>query len=142
MFNSLRKSDADKLRADINMSLVTKEGWSDVSMMTTWHSIPSYILGCVGTERQILFSCYSSMYDKNLDVTLIEPAPSLMKMGKSYTDFYLGIAIEDLQRFAKSGDFRRILLETYLPSAYDHLLDHNFVVLPRTDKVQGYKKLK
>jgi hypothetical protein len=145
MYREIEKSQAVSLAKSVEMKFVVKAGWEG-AVTNLWSSIPCHLIGVLGFEQQLLFSCYHSSYDGNMDITNLEPSEWLNKQEKGLIDFYLKMAIETILKHAKTNITNRLLISTEISSAFEHFVDLGFVILPKNPyssfSVQGYINLR
>lgn len=146
MYREIEKNQAAVLAESVEMRFTVKPGWEG-SVTALWSSIPCLIIGMIGaSERQLLFDCYHSSYDGNMDISRLKPSDWLNKQEKGLTDFYLRMALETILRHAKRDLISRLLISTDIPSAFEHLIDLGFSLTPKNRhspaSAQGYIDLR
>jgi len=145
MYREIEKSQAVGLAEAIEIKFVVKSGWEG-SVTNLWSSIPCHLIGVMGFEQQILFNCYHSSYDGNMDITNLVPSEWLDKQEKGLIDFYLKMAIEAILEYAKTNITNRLLISTEIPSAFEHFIDLGFMIVPKNPyspfSAQGYINLR
>lgn len=125
MYKSLDENETKNFEEILELSLTFKQEWEGAAI-NTWASVPSHIIGRVGQEAQELFECYSSTYDGNLDILQLRTTDWLDKQHKGLIDLYLKLAIKMLVKYAKNGYYKRLIIASYIPSAFEHLVDFDF----------------
>lgn len=143
MFDELNKSSAERLAEEVDVSLQPKAGWVSGST-PSFMAIPTEIVGRIANERQLLFDCYSSIYDGNLDITNLRPSKEIKDWDKSMIHFYLGLTMKKIEALSRLTLIKRLLWETEMPFIYDHVMDLGYKISPAKSgtKVVVFKELK
>lgn len=142
MFKQLSPSVTEELKVDGRVVLTVKSGWETASMI---NSIPYKINLYIGTDVEHMFNCYLQDYSSTLLASNITPAPAIAAQ-KSIIDSYLYLAIDGLIHFAKMHDKNRVIVDTTIKCAADHLPHYGFKLFSETtdniNSIQGILSLK
>jgi len=101
-----------------------KKGWEHSS---GWSAKPSYIIYALGPERERIFSCYFFRERDTIQITNLE-ATKLISDQKALVDAYMYIALVGLIEFSKNLGVKRLIVDSYIPSIADHMLDLGFQI--------------
>lgn len=134
MFREMRASAlADLVRlGDVNITI--KQGW-DAGV--SWQSTPAYINYWIGYESERIFKCYLTSDGDSLQVAHIEPT-SLIKDVAKLVDAYLYAAVKGLIDECHRRGKRRLVVDSYIPSVVDHMVDLGFNVNSKGFQPGGY----
>jgi hypothetical protein len=142
MFKQLSPSVTEELKGDGRVVLTVKGGWETATMI---NSIPYKINLYIRTNVEHMFNCYLQDYSSTLLISNITPAPAIAAQ-KSIIDSYLYIAINGLIQFAKMRDKNRVIVDTTIKCAADHLPHYGFKLFSETtdntNSIQGILSLK
>jgi hypothetical protein len=129
MFKQLSPSVIEKMKKDGRIILTIKSGWERV---TTMSAAPYKINLYIGRQMEHLFNCYLQMYGSTVVVSNIEPSLQATTQ-KGILDGYLYLAIDGLIKFAKTHDKKRMIVDTTIKCAADHLPHYGFKLFSETD---------
>jgi hypothetical protein len=110
------------------VSITIAKGWENAG---SWSSIPAFIAYWLGPESEHIFSCYYTRGRKTLQLTDLE-ATGLIKDKKALVDAYLYVAIKGIINNAKTMGLQRLIIDSYIPSVVDHMLDLGFRITPKS----------
>ena len=127
MYRALSPSVLEEMAGRGNILLTIKHGWEH---QTPWTATPSFISYCIGTTREHIFICYSSRESTVMQISNIE-ATELISDEKSLVDAYMYVALKGLINLAESSRVKRLIVDSFIPSTADHMLDLGFYITPR-----------
>ena len=119
----------EKMRKDGRIILTTKNGWEKATSM---NSVPYKINLLLGNQMEHLFNCYLQMYGFTIVISNIEPSFSITTQ-KSMVDGYLDIAIDGIIKFTRLHGKNRIIVDTKIKYAADHLPHYGFKLFSGAD---------
>ena len=122
MYKSLSKSVLEEMTERGNTVVTIKAGWE---MSSAWMSIPGYITYCLGGNREHIFRCYVSREHNTIQITNVE-ATKLISDKKSLVDAYMYVALKGVVKFAENLRAKRLIFDSYIPAAADHMIDLGF----------------
>lgn len=142
MFKALPPAVLEEMLEAGEILLTVKAAWEGASV---WSAVPNFISYCIGTERTHIFTCYCLREGVTLQLTNMEPT-KLISGEKPLVDAYMYVALKGLIEFANSLGIERLIIDSYVPSAADYMLDLGFYITPKgtfsSGGVRGYKILK
>jgi len=103
--------------------ITAKNGWENV-----WNMQPSFISYNIDIASERIFSCYYSKSGNQVQITNLE-ALKLISDDKAMVDAYLFLAIKGLIRFTNNIGAKRLVVDSFIPAAADHMLDLGFYVV-------------
>ena len=127
MYRTLAPSVLKEMEECGNVVLTVKPGWEQVNQ---WSSKPSYISYCIGTRREHIFTCYMSQENTTIQITNME-ATKLIANNKALIDAYMYVTLKELIDFAETQQVKRLIVDSFISSAADHMLDLGFYVTPK-----------
>jgi len=127
MYRALSPSVLEEMTERGNILLTIKPGWEQG---TPWTASPSFVSYCIGTNQEHIFTCYSSRENTVMQVTNME-ATKLISDKKSLVDAYMYVALKGLIDLAKDREVKRLIVDSFIPSAADHMLDLGFYITPK-----------
>lgn len=104
---------------------------------TPWVSVPHKISFLIGPECEHIFDCLIQKYDNQIYVSQIEIAGLLRKEEQGLVDAYLYLTIKKLIKFAKVLGKSQLIIDSYIPSTAEHLLDLGFYLYPSNIVYRG-----
>ena len=110
-----------------------RPGWE---LQGGWSSKPAFILYWIGYESERIVSCYWSREGKTTQITQIEP-DSLIIDNKALIDAYLYVALKGLILEADKSRMKRLIVDSYIPSIVDHMLDLGFSITAKGLSMPG-----
>lgn len=122
MYKSLSPSVLEEMTKRGSAVITVKGGWETTS---AWVSIPGFITYCLGDNREHIFRCYMSRETNTIQITNVE-ATKLIADKKSLVDAYMYVALKGVIKFAESMRVKRLIFDSYIPSAADHMIDLGF----------------
>jgi len=135
MYKSFSPSVLKEMEKRGHIQITAKNGWEQV-----WSAQPSFISYCIGNTYERIFSCYYSGYDDQIQITSIE-AMDLISKNKGLIDAYMYLAIKGIIRLANNIGVKYVVVDSFISSAADHMLDLGFRV-GLSNGSRGCKKLK
>ena len=129
------------MKTDGRIVLTVKTGWEMASKM---ESLPYKINLYMENQTEHLFDCYLQAYGNTIMVSNITPASSISAQ-KNIIDCYLYLTIDGLIKFAKMHEKSRIIVNTDLKCAADHLPHYGFKLFgaePTYKSIKGILLLK
>ncbi len=127
MYKAFSPSVLKEMMERGNVLLTVKPGWEG---STPWNPCPSFISYCIGTNREHIFTCYSSQESTVMQITNIE-ATKLISDKKSLVDAYMYVALKGLLDIAEDKEVKRLIIDSFISSAADHMLDLGFYITPK-----------
>lgn len=128
MFKQLAPSVVEEMRKDGRIILTAKNGWEK---LTSTNSVPYKINLQLGCQMEHLFNCYLQIYDHTIVVSNIESSPSITTQ-KGMVDGYLDLAIDGIIKFTRLCGKNRIIVDTDIKCAADHLPHYGFKLFSGT----------
>ena len=122
MFKQLSPSIMEKMKTDGRIVLTVKSGWETATEMD---ALPYKINLYMKNETEHLFNCYLQINVSTIAATNITPSSSISGQ-KNIIDCCLYLAIDGLVKFAKIHRKNRIIIDTNLRCAADHLPHYGF----------------
>jgi len=129
MFKQLSPAIIEKMKEDGRVILTVKKGWETA---TSIHAIPYKINLYIGNNMEHLFDCYLQIYGSTIVISDIRSS-SIIADKKNLVDGYLYLAINGLMKFAKAHDKNRMIVDTEIKYAADHLPHYGFKLISETD---------
>ncbi len=129
MFKQLSQSVIEKMKEDGRIMLTVKRGWETA---TSTNPIPYKINLFIDNQLEHLFNCYLQIYDSAVIISDIIPTPYVSHQ-KNLIDGYLYIAIDGLVKFAKRQKKKRVVVDTNISCAADHLPHYGFKLFTEED---------
>lgn len=127
MYKAFSPSVLKEMTERGNILLTIKPGWEQA---TPWNASPSFISYCMGTNREHIFTCYFSQESTVMQVTNIE-ATKLISDKKSLVDAYMYVALKGLVELAENKKVQRLIVDSFISAAADHMLDLGFYITPK-----------
>jgi hypothetical protein len=140
MFQALSQKTIEEMDSIGHILITVKSGWETAG---TWSSQPHNISYCLGGHsKEHIFTCYILKESATVQVTSIE-ATELISDKKCLVDAYLVLALKGLMDYAKYICCDRLIVDSWIPSIIDHMLDLGFTTQPRGSfsSIRGIKKL-
>ena len=140
MYKAFSPSVLEEMEERGDISLTVKSGWEHANK---WTAQPFFISYCIGSEREHIFSCYFSQESTVIQITNIEPT-KLIADKKALVDAYMYITLKGLIGYAENAGVSRLIIDSYISAAADHMLDLGFYVTPKgiSGGSRGCKRLK
>jgi len=137
MYKSLSPYVVREMDERGHILLTTKAGWEN-----NWCAMPSHISYNIGTESEHIFRCYFSQQMGAIQITNVE-ATDLISDNKALVDAYMYIAIKGMVDFAGTFKVKRLVFDSFIPAAADHMLDLGFYITAKglDGGSRGYKIL-
>lgn len=131
MFKQLAPSVIEKMKEEGRVVLTVKNGWET---STELNSIPYKINLYIGNQVEHLFNCYLYLQKHGSTILISNIIPSSsVGTQKNIIDGYLYLAIDGLIKFAKTNKKNRIIVDTYIECAADHLPHYGFKLFRGAD---------
>lgn len=133
MFKQLAPAIVEKMKEDGRVVLTVKNGWEAT---TELNSIPYKINLYIGNKVEHLFDCYLYIqkHGSTILISNITPSPSVGAQ-KNVIDCYFYLAVDGLIKFAKTYKKNRIIVDTDIECAADHLPHYGFKLFREPDSV-------
>ena len=140
MYKAFSPSIIEEMEERGNIVITVKPGWEQTQ---PWSSKPSYISYWLGTHHERIFSCYVAQEKTAavVQVTNME-ATKLISDKKALVDAYMYITLKGLIEYAKSAEAERLIVDSYIPAAADHMLDLGFYITPKGSLAGGSRGCK
>ena len=122
MYKSLSASVLKEMTERGNTTITIKAGWETSS---AWVSIPGFITYCLGGNLEHIFRCYMSREHDSIQITNVEPT-ELIADKKALVDAYMYVALKGVVKFAEDMRVKRLIFDSYVPAAADHMIDLGF----------------
>lgn len=139
MYKSFSPGVLKEMKNRGEIIITIRPGWENAAQ---WSYIPGFISYCIGQNREHIFSCYISKDTETVQLTNIVPT-KLINENKSLIDAYMYVAIKGLMELTEGMGAKRLVIDSLLPAAADHMLDAGFSVTPKGPVgTRGCKTLK
>ena len=140
MYKSLSTSVLREMEERGDILVTIKPGWEQSG---GWQAKPSFISYAVGYDREHIFGCYFMQENNTIQISDVEPT-KLISNEKSLVDAYIYITLKGLIEFANNLGAKRLIFDSLIPAAADHMLDLGFNITSKgiSGGTRGCKLLK
>lgn len=140
MYKSFSPKILEEMKERGDILVTIKRGWEDTG---GWDAKPSFISYTIGHDREHIFRCYFMRENDVVQISDVEPT-ELISGKKALVDAYMYITLNGLIEFANSLGAKRLIFDSFVPAAADHMLDLGFNVTSKgiSGGSRGCKSLK